>query len=447
MKITLLGCGYRSLLFAKIIAQNSSELGIDKLCFMDANKTNLAVFGGMAKKITELLNSRIKFTTTDNFVEGFIGADFIISDLNICGDERKIKDERIALTHGVIGHDTLPPMSLCTAARTVPVLTKYCEYAKKYAKPDFKIINITEPVGLITEAMNRLGYDFVYGISDDAVSMFDSVTELLSADRKDLRFELFGLCRLSFFSDISLAGKSIMSQLTDADVVYERSELGCFDRRLVKEKQLIPCTSFAYYYDRDGVFERMSGVSETRAEKTSRLSHELVSLLSNADTENDFNSCVRIYDEYYVELEKIRLSVETGGNPIEIRHFSPFDKDTSGIAVMTLDFIRAISGMGDKNINLCVPNNGALPFLKSDDLAQITCTVTENSITPHRFDSFDPDTAEIIMRAKLCERRAVSFILTGDKRDAVSSLALHPFVNSYTLALELVENNFGAINR
>ncbi len=96
------------------------------------------------------------------------------------------------------------------------------------------------------------------------------------------------------------------------------------------------------------------------------------------------------------------------------------------------------SGKPDSMI-LCAPNNGAIPGLLDTDVIESTCDVTPTACTPHRFTDFDEEALELIRRVKLYERKAAKAILTKDRAMAVDAIALHPLVNSYSLAEELVD--------
>ena len=89
---------------------------------------------------------------------------------------------------------------------------------------------------------------------------------------------------------------------------------------------------------------------------------------------------------------------------------------------------------------LCVPNNGAIKELEDGDVVEITCDITENGAVPHRFENPDEQNLEIIRRVKIYERLASKAIREKSVTAAVEALTLHPLVNSYSIAKELVKN-------
>lgn len=441
MKLTVIGGGgVRSMFLAKSIAQAAEELNIDKLVFMDIDEEKLRIYGSMAAKIVKLLCPRLKFSCTTNVVEAFIGADYVITTIRAGGDEMRVRDERIALSNGVIGQETTGAAGFSFAMRSIPVLLEYCEYAKKYAKPDVKIFNFTNPAGLVSQALRDAGYDFTFGICDAPTSMLAAFAELLSVPAEEVSGELFGLNHLSFFNSVTVNGKNILPKLIDSDVAYERTDLRYFDKAYLKRKSLIPNEYLYYYYSRERAFENINGASETRGEQIARINKAMTAELAEKDIVNDFNGCLKIFDKYYGMRENSYMASETGISRNTEWHFNPFSKDSGGYAGVALKYMKIkASGKTGKMI-MCVPNNGALGFLEDSDIIEATCDVTPDGVFPHKFPRPDEDTEELIRRMKLYERNAARAILLKDRDMAVSALMLHPLVESYSLAVTLADS-------
>lgn len=441
VKLTVIGGGgVRSMFLAKSIAQAAEELGIDKLVFMDIDAEKLRIYGGMAAKTVKLLCPKLKFSCTTNVVEAFIGADYIITAIRAGGDDMRVRDERIALASGVIGQETTGAAGFSFAMRSIPVLLDYCAYVKKYAKPDVKIFNFTNPAGLVSQAMRDAGHGNTYGICDAPTSMLGSFAELLSVPSESVSGEVFGLNHLSFFNSVTVNGKNILPKLIESDVAYERTDMRYFDKAFLQRKQLIPNEYLYYYYSRERAFENINGASETRGEQIARLNKAMTAELAEKDIANDFNGCLKIFDKYYGMRENSYMASETGVSRNTEWHFNPFSKDSGGYAGVALKYMRiAASGKPGRMI-MCVPNDGALNFLEDSDIIEATCDVTPDGIFPHCFTVEDEDTRELIRRMKLYERNAAKAILLKDRDLAVSALMLHPLIESYTLAASLTDS-------
>ncbi len=199
MKLSVIGGGGgRSMFLAKSIAQRAEALGIRQLVFMDISADKLSIFGGMAAKVAGMLAPQITFSLTTDPVEAVQDADYVITTLRVGGDRMRTRDEHIALDLGILGQETTgPPASALPCS--VPALAKYCELVRQHAKPGAKVFNFTNPVGIVSQALRDLGYDFTYGICDAPSGMLSQFARLYGREGRDLRGDLFGLNHLSWF--------------------------------------------------------------------------------------------------------------------------------------------------------------------------------------------------------------------------------------------------------
>ena len=103
------------------------------------------------------------------------------------------------------------------------------------------------------------------------------------------------------------------------------------------------------------------------------------------------------------------------------------------------------SGKSDSMI-LCTANRGAIPTLRDDDIVEITCDITKFGDIPHKFDVVDEQNLELIRRVKMYERLSSRAIREKSITSAIEALTLHPLVNSYSLAKNLI-NDYLELNK
>lgn len=438
MKLAVIGGGgVRSMFLAKSIAQRADELNIEKLVFMDNDEEKLSVFGGMAGKVCSLLAPKLKFSTTTNAVEALIGADYVITTIRVGGDDMRVADERFALALGVLGQETTGAAGFSFAMRSIPALIHYCEFAKKYAKPTVKIFNFTNPAGLVSQALRDAGYDFTYGICDAPSGMLHAFADMLKVEPDRVKGEIYGLNHLSFFNKITLDGKNILPQLVSNDAAYQQTDLRYFSKELLMRKQFIPNEYLYYFFSSEQALKHILAAEETRGEQIARINKLMLAELKGRDVVNEFDACLKIFEKYYGMRENSYMASETGISRGTQWHFNPFSKDAGGYAGVALKYIDIIGSGKKDSMILCTENNGAIPGLLNSDIIEVTCDITPEACTPHKFTDFDEEALELIRRVKLYERKAAKAILTKDKNMAVDALALHPLVNSYSLAEKL----------
>ena len=136
MKLTVIGgCGSRSLMLAKCLAQLAESLGISEVVFMDTDQERVRVFGSMVKEVFARTAPSVHYVCTTDEKEAVWEADFIITTIRAGKEESRIIDERVALKHGVIGQETTGVGGFAMALRSIPTLLHYCELIRRYAAP------------------------------------------------------------------------------------------------------------------------------------------------------------------------------------------------------------------------------------------------------------------------------------------------------------------------
>lgn len=442
MKLTVIGGGgVRSMFLAKSLASKAETLGITELCFMDNDEKKLSIFGVMARKISEMIAPGLKFLLTSDSIEAVRDADYVITTIRVGGDSMRVRDECIALDEGVLGQETTGAAGFSFAMRSIPALIKYCEEIKLYAKPDVKVFNFTNPAGLVSQALSDMGYDFTFGICDAPSGMLHSFAELLGVCADRVYGDIYGLNHLSFFYKITLDSDDVLERLIEDDDAYSKTDMRYFSKRMLKERKFIPNEYLYYFFNREKAVSNIINADKTRGEQIEEINRMMIEELSSVDIENDFEMALSIFEKYYGMRENSYMASETGVKREKIWKFDPFSEDDGGYAGVALRYIEIINSGKDGNMIFCTRNKGALDFLDDNDIVEITCKVSKDSITPHKFssDEIDPYAAELIRRVKLYERTAARSILTNNRSLAIEALALHPLVNSYTLAVKLVD--------
>ena len=81
---------------------------------------------------------------------------------------------------------------------------------------------------------------------------------------------------------------------------------------------------------------------------------------------------------------------------------------------------------------------GSLPFLRDEDVVEVTCTVSKRGIEPVKQTDV-PAFCELYIRViKHYERLTAEAVREGNEDKALEALTVHPLVNSYSLAKKLL---------
>ena len=314
MKIAVIGGGgVRSPFLAKSLSQSSIRLGIDEVVFADIDPNKLRLYGNMAKRTAYLNAPQLKFTLTESVKEAVEGASYIITTIRPGGDVTRMLEERATIGEGVIAQETVGAAGLSFAMRTFPALCKIAELAKKYALPNFRIFNFTNPVGIVTQALSDAGYGFTYGICDAPTGMLDSFEKMLGLKEGSLKAEVYGLNHLSFFKSVTLNGKDITTDILANPAAYERTELAFFPESDLIRRGYIPNEYLYYYFYPDEALRNMQKAEKLRGavicELNASMSEELNKL---GDTFARYGEALEIFSKYHGARESAYMSLETG---------------------------------------------------------------------------------------------------------------------------------------
>lgn len=440
MKLTVIGGGgVRSMFLAKSIAQKAKELKIDTLVFMDNNEKKLSIYGKMAERVAKIICPEIDFHLTVNPKQAVENADYVITTIRVGEDEMRVKDERIALDMNILGQETTGAAGFSFAMRSVSALKEYCELVKKYAKPGCKVFNFTNPAGLVSQALRDMGYDFTYGICDAPGGMLVSFEKLYGLKEGSLSAEVYGLNHLSFFSSIKLGDREIIEDIINNAETYEKTDLRYFDKDFLKRKGFIPNEYLYYFYNREKAVENIIASGKTRGEQICEINRLMTEQLEKTDIDNDFHKALEIFEHWYGIRENNYMASETGVKRKAPWKFDLASRDSGGYAGVALKFIETAQKDSNGTMILCVENGDALDFLEKSDVVEITCDISKDGATPHKFHDTDELNRELIRRVKLYERLGSRAIIQKSRDLAVDALAVHPLVNSYSLAEKLTD--------
>lgn len=440
MKITVIGGGgVRSMFLAKSIAQKAERLKIDTLCFMDNNEEKLRIYGGMAAHVVRLLCPSMQFTLTTDGKAAVQDADYVITTIRVGEDDMRAKDERIALDQGVLGQETTGAAGLSFAMRSVPALAAYCELIKKYAKPNVKVFNFTNPAGVVSQTLRDMGYDFTYGICDAPSGMLRSFALLYGESPEHIQGECYGLNHLSYFKSIQLNGREIMPELIENDAAYQKSDMRYFEKALLRDRGCVLNEYLYYFYYREKAVENILRADQTRGEQIRDMNRQMTAELSKMDIEHDFESCLQVFNKWYGLREGSYMASETGEKRTQPWHFDIYEEDDGGYAGVALKYIETAQSGTTGTMIMCIPNAGAIEGLEPDDVVEITCDVSRDGCTPHAIGAVDAQNLELIRRVKNYERLSSKAIRERSRSAAIQALTLHPLVNSYSIAVRLVD--------
>jgi Alpha-galactosidases/6-phospho-beta-glucosidases, family 4 of glycosyl hydrolases len=193
---------------------------------------------------------------------GARGANFVIVQLRVGGNQARFQDETIPLRFGFIGQETTGPGGFAKALRTVPVVLELAERTAEVGAPDAWVVDFTNPTGLVTQALLDQGHR-ACGLCNVAIGVQRDLANHLHVEPARVRLDHVGLNHLSWVRAVSVDGVDRLPELL-AEGSEELTEAAPIE--LVRALGAIPSSYLRYYYRTSEVLEHQRS-HRTRAEE------------------------------------------------------------------------------------------------------------------------------------------------------------------------------------
>ncbi|MTD37595.1 6-phospho-beta-glucosidase [Erwinia sp. CPCC 100877] len=395
------------------------ELPVRELWLVDieAGKEKLEIVGEMAKRMVKAAGVDCEVHLTLDRREALKDADFVTTQLRVGLLDARILDERIPLSHGMIGQETNGAGGIFKALRTVPVILDIVEDMKELC-PNAWLINFTNPAGMVTEAVLRYGnWDKVVGLCNIPVNAVFEEAALLGEDNRDLFFQFAGINHLHWHTITDKNGKdrtdelikvmygqddakSIVANIKDNNLIWEQ----------VENLHMVPCPYHNYYYYTDKMLaEELEDFKNngTRAEKVKEIEHELFEL----------------YKDPNLDYKPKQLA-ERGG---------------ARYSDAACEIINSIYNDKRTTMTVSTKNNGTITDLPAESAVEVTCTITGKGPVPYNFGSFEPEQRGLLQVMKSMEELTIKAAVTGDYGTLLQAFTMNPLITSGDVAKEVMD--------
>ncbi|MGA7027123.1 MAG: hypothetical protein WBY24_00665, partial [Candidatus Acidiferrales bacterium] len=132
MKITLVGAaGVRSPLLVHGLAGLSSDVRVDELAFWDTDLERVKIIKRVAEAMGKRSGLRARLTAYSDPESALDGADYVITSIRVGGINARVKDETIALAHGLVGQETVGAGGFACAMRNLDVMLGYARLIER----------------------------------------------------------------------------------------------------------------------------------------------------------------------------------------------------------------------------------------------------------------------------------------------------------------------------
>ena len=426
MKIAIIGgAGVRVPLLVGGLSR--SDLRISDVALFYIDRSRLEIIASLAAQTAPGVDVSASLTLE----EAVEGAAFVITSIRVGGAAQRAKDEATALSLDTVGQETVGPAGFAMAVRSIPPMVEYGRMIARLA-PRAWLINFTNPVSIITQAVHQETDARLIGICDTPMEMFEDAAHALGLPPTVCSYDYFGLNHLGWVRDVLFEGEGQLHRIWNDDEKLRsayRSPL--FEPERLRALKLLPTEYLYYYYRPDVAIANLKRAGSSRGQTVATLTNEL---FHDLKTLGPRDRRAR-YERYLGARDSSYMSLETG---VSEPRTKPLWAELSGYDRIALMTIRAIVHDQGAIIPLDVANRGTLPFLEGDDIVEVQCRVDKDGPRPQAVAPIPDHARGLIEKVKVYERATVKAALAGDRRELADALALNPLVSSRELAGKLV---------
>ena len=392
------------------------ELPVRELWLVDIEegKHKLEIVGNLAKRMVKKAGVDMEVHLTLDRREALKDADFVTTQLRVGLLDARIKDERIPLSHGVIGQETNGAGGLFKALRTVPVVLDIIKDIEELC-PNTWLVNFTNPTGVISEAVFKYtNFRRYIGLCNVPIGVKNGMADILEVEKDRVEMDFAGLNHMVYALNVRLDGKDITKEAIEKFVTSSLTMQNIKDIPLnadfVRALGVIPCPYHKYYYKhKEMLEEELEGFKDgkTRGETVKALEDDLFELYK------DENLAVKP-----PQLEKRGGAYYSDAACNLINSIYNDKKDIQ--VVNTL-------------------NNGAIRDFREDSAAEMSCVITKEGPKPLSVGYLPVAVSGLVTEIKSFEILAAKAAVEGDYNAALQALCINPLIPSDDLAKTILD--------
>jgi 6-phospho-beta-glucosidase len=448
MKLAVLGGGgvrmpafVRGLLSSRVAA-------FDQISLFEPDGFRRETTGRLAVELAATLGQPGVVQLTSEIEEALTGADFVFSAIRVGGDAARVVDEEVALRRGIVGQETTGPGGCAMALRTIPVLLSYCDILASCA-PGAVLINFTNPVGLITQAVSLHTGVRVVGVCDTPSSTLDRLAGFLGADRDKISFSYGGLNHLGWITSFAVDGQEQIGKLLDRYDELRRFDhvFAAFDPAQIRQLGAIPTEYVYYFYEPTRYVAAVARAGTSRGTDVLRLNSELLDAIAAAFDTGGVDDAWSAYSMLMGVRRDTYMRTDTDGENQQARARAgraaagpaePSGGRPGGYEGVALQVIDGLTARSPGEVIVNTRNGASLGFLDPDDVVEVPALVHGGGVSPLAVGRLPRSATGLITQTKQYERELVDAAVAGDAGLAALALALHPLVPGVTVAREMI---------
>lgn len=234
------------------------RLPVSELVLVDVpeGEEKLETVGALARRMVEHAGVPMRVATTLDRRRALEEADFVTTQIRVGRLPARILDERIPLSHGIMGQETNGAGGMFKAFRTIPVILGFVRDIQELC-PDAWMVNFSNPSGMIEEAvLTQTDFQRAIGLCNVPVNMRAGIAAIMGVGEDRLELRLQGVNHFVFATDVLVDGRSVMDEAVeryatiadDETLAMNNFAAKPYSPEFIRGIRAIPCPYHDYYF-------------------------------------------------------------------------------------------------------------------------------------------------------------------------------------------------------
>ncbi|MFN2746508.1 6-phospho-beta-glucosidase [Bacillus sp. z60-18] len=361
----------------------------------------------LAKRMIKRADVPIELSYTTDRAQALKHADFVTVQIRVGGLKARALDEKIPLSHGLIGQETNGAGGIFKALRTIPAMLDIARDIKEIC-PEAWLINFTNPAGIVTEALLKHGpHQKVIGVCNIPYNMKNSIAEIFRVDADRVMIEFAGLNHFVFGQRVWIDGvdrtEETIDHLLNDTLDYSPSNIAMlpWNRQFLRSLRMLPNPYHQYYYQYEDVLAKDIEAYQnngTRADAVMEIEKQLFETYKNTDIHEKPKELESRGGAYYSE---------------------------SACSLMTSLYQHSLD---IQTVNTL--NKGSIPDLPHDAVIEVNSVITKSGPMPLTVGKLPDSISGAVISMKKFEQLVIKAAVTGDENTLYSAMIMNPLIPS-----------------
>jgi 6-phospho-beta-glucosidase len=442
MKVALVGgAGTRVPLVVVGLVRFHEELRTSELALWDPDQRRLALIARLCEAMTKRYQVPLRITPARSSEQALENADFVLASIRVGGSAGRVVDENVAFRHGTLGQETVGAGGWAMALRSIPPMLGYAQQMQQLA-PRAWLLNFTNPVGIVMQALLAAGCHRVIGVCDTPRELFETVAAELGIESRLTFFDYFGLNHLGWVRRVLVGGEDRLAPaFADPDRLARFYHVPLFEPAFLQELKLLPTEYLYFYYQAKKAVEKIRSHQITRGQQVEQQETELFRVLAAEGGKPE--RLLDAYDQYLARRNATYFHLETGQavreEAVEQARRELYDR-AAGYERIAVDVMRAIRNHKPTTMPVDVANHGSMDGLDELDAVEVPCLIDGNGARPLATGPVPQAVHSLLHETKHYERLTAQGALEGSAAKAIEGLAANPLIRSRSLAERLASD-------